>query len=307
MKLNRMRRREGGVVDRRSAGPTGGGGGLSFPGSGGGGGGGFPVGKGGGIGVGVILVIVALIVLPRLFGGGNGFGDALSPFDNAGTVGAGSDVQVDPTDPTGQFVDAVADDVQTSWDDIFTRAGLTYQDTVVVLFRGSTGTGCGVGSASTGPFYCPADRKVYLDTSFFKELEQRFGAGGDFAEAYVIAHEIGHHVQTLRGINGQVQEQSRAHPDQANDLSVRLELQADCFAGVWARSAQGAGILEPGDIEEGLNAAASIGDDRIQEATTGRIDPESFTHGTSAQRVQWLRTGIQVGNPDACDTFSGEI
>ena len=306
MKLNRMRRREGGVVDRRSAGPTGGGG-LSFPGLGGGGGGGFPVGRGGGIGVGVILVIVALIVLPKLLGGGNGFGDALSPFDGAGTVGAGSDVQVDPTDPTGRFVDAVADDVQTSWDDVFTRAGLTYQDTVVVLFRGSTGTGCGVGSASTGPFYCPADRKVYLDTSFFKELEQRFGAGGDFAEAYVIAHEIGHHVQNLLGINGQVQEQSRAHPDQANDLSIRLELQADCFAGVWARSAQGAGILEPGDIEEGLNAAASIGDDRIQEATRGRIDPESFTHGTSAQRVQWLRTGIQVGNPDACDTFSGDL
>ena len=307
MKLNRMRRREGGVVDRRSAGPTGGAGGLSFPGPGGGGSGGLPVGRGGGIGIGVILVIVALIVLPRLFGGGDGFGDALSPFDNAGTVGAGSDVQVDPTDPTGQFVDAVADDVQTSWNDIFPQTGLTYQDTVVVLFRGSTGTGCGVGSASTGPFYCPADRKVYLDTSFFKELEQRFGAGGDFAEAYVIAHEIGHHVQTLLGINGQVQEQSRAHPDQANDLSVRLELQADRFAGVWARSAQGAGILEPGDIEEGLNAAASIGDDRIQEATTGRIDPESFTHGTSAQRVQWLRTGIQVGNPDACDTFSGDI
>jgi uncharacterized protein len=249
LKLNKMRRRQGGVVDRRSAGPAGGGGGLSFPGLGGGGG--FPMGKGGGVGIGVILVIVALIVLPKLFGGENGFGVALSPFGDAGTVGAGSDTQVDPTDPTGRFVDAVADDIQTSWDDIFSRAGLTYQDTAVVLFRGSTSTGCGVGSAATGPFYCPADRKVYLDASFFKELEQRFGAGGDFAEAYVIAHEIGHHVQTLLGINAQVQGQSQAHPDQANDLSVRLELQADCFAGVWARSAQGAGILEPGDVEEG--------------------------------------------------------
>ena len=301
MRLNKLRRRQGGVIDRRAAGPTGGGGGgFPMP------GGGFPLGKGGGIGLGVVLLLLAVIVLPRILGGGGGLGDALTPFDGTGTGGAtGSDVQVDPTDPTGKFVDAVADDVQTSWDLAFRRAGLTYEDTAVVLFRGRTSTGCGPGSAATGPFYCPADRKVYLDTSFFKELEQRFGAGGDFAEAYVIAHEIGHHVQNLLGINAQVQQESQQHPDRANDLSVRLELQADCFAGVWARSAQGAGILEPGDLEEGLNAAASIGDDRIQRMAGQRVAPDRFTHGSSEQRVTWFRRGLESGDVNACNTFGG--
>ncbi len=306
MKLNKLRRREGGVVDRRGAGGSlaSGGSGFRMP------GGSLPGGRGGGIGLGVVLVVLAVILLPRILGGDGGFGDlggALSPFDGSGTSSAGSDTQVDPTDPTGAFVDAVTDDIQTSWADSFRRAGLTYEDTVVVLFREQTSTGCGPGSASTGPFYCPADRKVYLDASFFKELEQRFGASGDFAEAYVIAHEIGHHVQNLLGISDKVDQLVRDHPDQANELSVRLELQADCFAGVWGRSAQAAGILEAGDVEEGLNAAAAIGDDRIQSSTGGRIDPESFTHGTSEQRATWLRTGIQIGNPDACDTFSNDI
>jgi predicted metalloprotease len=271
-------------------------------------GGGFPVGRGG-IGIGAILLIVlAVLVLPRLLGSG-GLGDVVGgSLDGFGDAGAAQPAPtgpgVDPTDPTGAFVDAVADDVQFVWDDIFTRAGETYEPTKVVLFSGTTSSACGQASAATGPFYCPADRLVYLDASFFRELEDRFGASGDFAEAYVIAHEIGHHVQTLLGINGRVQQRSRDDPSLANELSVRLELQADCFAGVWGRSAQAAGILEPGDVEEGLNAASAIGDDRIQASTSGRIDPESFTHGTSEQRRTWLRTGIQVGNPDACDTFS---
>jgi predicted metalloprotease len=306
MKLNKLRRRQGGVVDRRSSGGSAsmGGSGFRLP------GGSLPGGRGGGIGLSVVLVLLAVVLLPKLLGGDGELGDiggALAPFDGSGPATGSSDTQVDPTDPTGAFVDAVTDDIQTSWADAFQRAGLTYEDTVVVLFRSRTSTGCGPGSASTGPFYCPADRKVYLDASFFKDLENRFGASGDFAEAYVIAHEIGHHVQNLLGISGKVDQLAREDPERANDLSVRLELQADCFAGVWGRSAQAAGILEPGDVEEGLNAAASIGDDRIQASTGGRIDPESFTHGTSEQRATWLRTGIQVGDPDACDTFSNDV
>jgi len=254
------------------------------------------------------LIVLAVLILPRCLASG-GLGDIIGgSLDGFGGAGPAQPVPtgpgVDPTDPTGAFVDAVADDVQFVWDDVFSRAGKTYEATKVVLFTGSTSSACGQASAATGPFYCPADRLVYLDTSFFRELEQRFGASGDFAEAYVIAHEIGHHVQTLLGINGRVQRQSQDDPSLANELSVRLELQADCFAGVWGRSAQAAGILEPGDVEEGLDAASAIGDDRIQGSTSGRIDPESFTHGTSEQRRTWLRTGIQVGNPDACDTFS---
>jgi uncharacterized protein len=300
MKLNRLRRRSGGVIDRRDqAGPSTLGGGLSSGRS-------FPIPIGGGLSIGTVILLLVVLGGFWLFSGGGGpLGDALAPFQDAGTAPAGDPgPQVDPQDPTGQFVDAVLDDVQVAWADLFERSGLTYEPTSVVLFTGTTQSGCGVASESTGPFYCPADRLVYLDTSFFKELERRFGAPGDFAQAYVIAHEVGHHVQTLLGINAEVQRQAREDPSLANELSVRQELQADCFAGVWGRSAQAAGILEPGDVEEGMQAASAIGDDRIQSSTGGRIDPESFTHGTSEQRSTWLRTGIQVGNPDACDTFS---
>ena len=302
MRFRKLRRREGGIVDRRGQ-PSGGLGGFriptssarGFP---------FPVGAGG-LSISTLILLVLVVGAFWLCGGENPLGDALSPFRDAGTVGAGGDEpQVDPEDPTGAFVDAVLDDVQVTWIDLFERAGETYEPTSVVLFTGSTQGPCGVASQATGPFYCPADRRIYLDTSFFRELERRFGAPGDFAQAYVIAHEVAHHVQTLLGINAEVQERSRDDPSQANELSVRLELQADCFAGVWGRAAQAAGILEPGDIEEGLNAASAIGDDRIMESTGGRIDPESFTHGTAEERATWLRTGIQVGNPDACDTFS---
>ena len=304
MKLKRMRRMRGGVVDRRGEGPTSGGG---FPGLGGGGGRAFPIPTGkGGVGVGLIIVIVLMFLGgSQLFRGGSGV-PGLDGFGDAGTATTQGDA-IDPTDPTGKFVSAVIDDVQYTWNDIFERSGKTYEPTQVVLFTGRTNTGCGPASSATGPFYCPADRLVYLDTSFFKELERRFGAPGDFAQAYVIAHEVGHHVQTLLGIEQQVRQLQQGDPSRTNELSVRMELQADCFAGVWARAAQAAGILEPGDVEEGLNAAAQIGDDRIQESVNGRSDPETFTHGTAEQRSTWLRTGIQVGNPDACDTFSNDI
>jgi uncharacterized protein len=303
MNLGRLRRRPGGVIDRRGEAPVEGApGGLGFP-----GGGGFPFpNRRGGIGVGaIVLLLIMVFVLPHFLGSSGAQipnADAVNGFPNAG--GSGSTTQVDPTDPMGEFVDEVQDDVQATWEDIFKGAGRTYRPTAVVLFRGSTQTGCGVGSADTGPFYCPIDRRVYLDTGFFKELEQRFGASGDFAEAYVIAHEIGHHVQVLLGISDQVQKAAQQDPSQANELSVRQELQADCFAGVWAYSANQRGVLGPGDLEEGLNAAAAVGDDRIQSSVNGRIDPESFTHGTSEQRVRWLQTGFQSGNPHACDTFT---
>ena len=304
MKLGKLRRRagEGGVIDRRAEGPTGGGAGF----------GGLPIPMGkGGIGIGGLVVLLLLVfVLPRCLGSDGGFGDlggALDPFGADAGAGQGSTQVVDPNDPTAVFVGAVLEDAQFVWTDIFERAGLTYEDTEIVLFRGSTTSGCGPASAATGPFYCPADRLIYLDASFFQELEDRFGAEGDFAEAYVIAHEVGHHIQTLLGTNEEVQRRSQEDPSLRNELSVRLELQADCFAGVWGRSLQSAGILSPGDIEEGMNAAQAIGDDRIQEATTGRIDPESFTHGSAEQRSTWLRTGLQVGNPDACDTFSNPV
>jgi uncharacterized protein len=300
MKLSKLRRRSGGLIDRRGqAGPTAfGGGGLAS--------GRFPLPIGGGLSIGTVILLVVVIGAFWLCSGNGGpLGGALDPFQDAGSVGAGDPgPQVDPQDPTGQFVDAVLDDVQVTWTDLFERAGKTYEPTSVVLFTGTTQSACGVASQATGPFYCPADNLVYLDTSFFKELEKRFGAPGDFAQAYVIAHEVGHHVQTLLGINAEVQQQARDDPSLANELSVRLELQADCFAGVWGRAAQAAGILEPGDVEEGMQAASAIGDDRIQSSTGGRIDPESFTHGTSEQRSTWLGMGIQVGNPDACDTFS---
>ena len=247
MKLKRMRRMKGGVIDRRAEGPTAGG---SFPGLGGGtGGGGFPIPTGkGGIGIALVIVVVLMFLGgSQIFGGGGSDVPGLDQFGGAGTATTQGDA-IDPNDPTGRFVAAVTDDVQYTWNDIFERSGKTYEPTQVVLFRGSTNTGCGQASAATGPFYCPADRLVYLDTSFFKELERRFGAPGDFAQAYVIAHEIGHHVQTLLGIEREVRRLQQEDPSRANELSVRMELQADCFAGVWGRAAQAAGILEPGDV-----------------------------------------------------------
>jgi len=191
------------------------------------------------------------------------------------------------------------------WTQIFDERGARYEPPVLVLFSNATQSACGVGQSAMGPFYCPRDRKVYLDLSFFRELEERFGAPGDFARAYVVAHEVGHHVQTLTGLSDRVSA-AREQEDRAgsNSLSVRQELQADCYAGVWGHYAARQNLLEPGDAEEGLQAAAAIGDDRLQKQSQGRVVPESFTHGSSAQRVEWLRRGLESGKLESCDTFS---
>ena len=297
MKWRKLRRRSGGVIDRR---------GESFPsGSGGRGLGGFPIPVGGGVG-GVILLLVIFFAFQFCAGGGFDIPGTpeLGGADEAPQGESGPGVEGTPA----EVVDAVVDDIQTMWDeDIFRPAGRTYRDTSVVLFTDRTDSGCGAASAATGPFYCPADGLVYLDLGFFRELDRRFGAPGDFAQAYVLAHEVGHHVQTLLGTNEAVQRESRENPSERNELSVRLELQADCYAGVWAASVYARGVLEPGDVDEGLAAAAAVGDDRIQQQTQGRIDPESFTHGTSEQRATWFRTGFESGDPDACDTFDADI
>ena len=297
MKWRKLRRRSGGVIDRR---------GESFPsGSGGRGLGGFPIPVGGGVG-GVILLLVIFFAFQFCAGGGFDIPGTpeLGGADEASQGESGPGVEGTPA----EVVDAVVDDVQTMWDeDIFRPAGRTYRDTSVVLFTDRIDSGCGAASAATGPFYCPADGLVYLDLGFFRELDRRFGAPGDFAQAYVLAHEVGHHVQTLLGTNEAVQRESRENPSERNEFSVRLELQADCYAGVWAASVYARGVLEPGDVDEGLAAAAAVGDDRIQQQTQGRIDPESFTHGTSEQRATWFRTGFESGDPDACDTFDADI
>jgi uncharacterized protein len=217
-----------------------------------------------------------------------------------------------PTDqPTGeserlvQFVSFVLDDVQGVWRREFAESGDQYRPARLVLFTQSTDTGCGFANSEVGPFYCPADETVYLDLDFFRELQRRFGAPGDFAQAYVIAHEIGHHVQHLRGVSDAVHRESQRHPGQANELSIRLELQADCFAGVWGHTTERRELLEAGDLREGLDAAAAVGDDRIQRQATGSTNPETWTHGSSRQRMSWFSKGFDTGDPDACDTFSG--
>jgi uncharacterized protein len=208
-------------------------------------------------------------------------------------------------DEAGRFVDVISGNVDAVWTEMFQRAGQTYEKpAAIVLYDNATGTGCGQGQAAMGPFYCPADRKVYLDLSFWQELETQFGAGGEAARAYVIAHEIGHHVQTLTGAS----ERSRRMGAKGEDSgAVRLELQADCYAGVWvahaARVSGGQVALDPKDIEDGLRAAAAVGDDTIQKRTQGRVVPDAFTHGTADQRMRWFRRGVETGDPDACDTF----
>jgi predicted metalloprotease len=209
-------------------------------------------------------------------------------------------------DPLRDFVSVVLADTEDTWEALFRRMNRVYEHPRLVLFSGAVESACGFAQAAVGPFYCPEDQKLYLDLSFFRDLRDRFGAPGDFAQAYVIAHEVGHHVQTLLGISQEVRgAQRRLSPAQANALSVMQELQADCFAGVWAHHAdQSRQLLEQGDIEEGLNAAAAIGDDRLQRQGRGYVSPESFTHGTSAQRVGWFKRGIESGDVGQCETFS---
>ena len=261
---------------------------------GGGGFGGLPrVGLGG---------IVVLLVLSLIFKR-----DLLTPFLSSGGAG-----QPNPEataeenaaeEPEVQFVSFVLDDAQATWTRILPTLGKQYQPARLVLFRDAINSACGFAQAATGPFYCPLDQRVYIDLGFYQELKTRFGAPGDFAQAYVLAHEIGHHVQELLGTGEQVRRAQQAHPDQANELSVRLELQADCYAGVWGNSTEQRQLLDPGDVEEGIKAAGSVGDDRIQRMSTGRVNPDGFTHGTSEQRVAWFRRGYESGRADACNTF----
>lgn len=256
--------------------------------------GGIAIG-GGGMLVLLLLSAVFGVDLTGLVGGGDG-AVATSPGQAAGPV------QETPEERERvAFVSAVLDSTQQMWTRVLpTVGGTPYRDAKLVLFRGAVQSACGTGQAAMGPFYCPRDEKVYIDLSFYDELRQRFGAPGDFAQAYVIAHELGHHVQHILGIDQEVRRLQQEDPGTANPLSVRLELQADCLAGVWGHEANAQGILEPGDIEEGLNAAAAIGDDRL---SGGQVSMDSFTHGSSAQRVTWLRKGLESGDPNACDTF----
>jgi predicted metalloprotease len=288
MRLDDLRPTEN-IDDRRGQG------GFSF----GGGGGGLAIGGGG-------IVSVVVVILALLFGFDPG-----QIIDPSGPADPQSQVQGAP--PTGQVTNQeafslsarIVGSTEEEWSAIFAQHGRRYQPAVFTPYDYATDTaGCGVGQAAMGPFYCPADGRVYIDLQFFRELDQRFGAPGDFAQAYVIAHEVGHHVQQQLGISQQAERYMRGGGPQANQVSVMMELQADCFAGVWANHAnQRHRILETGDVEEGLRAASAVGDDTLQEAQGRRSAPDSFTHGSAAQRMQWFQVGLQSGDPDRCDTF----
>jgi predicted metalloprotease len=258
----------------------------------------------GGLAIGGGLGTLLVVVLALIFG-----------VDPRQLLSGGSDYQPAPATQTGRapgqqdemsrFVRRVLASTEDVWGDLFGQAGRSYRQPTLVLFDGQTDTACGTGSAAVGPFYCPGDERVYIDLSFYDELRQRFRAPGDFAQAYVIAHEVGHHVQNLLGTSDKVTAmQRRAGEAQANQLSVRLELQADCYAGVWGYYAQRRGQLEPGDVEEALRAASAIGDDRLQMQSRGYVVPDSFTHGSSEQRVRWFRQGFDAGDMRRCDTFN---
>jgi predicted metalloprotease len=285
-------RRSGNIEDRRGMGG----------GFGGGGGGGF---RGGGLGIGGLIIVGLLAwatgIDPRIILGG------IEMVQGPGSQQVQEGKQGAPTDATGSggFVSAVLGSTEDVWKQIFQQNGQTYKEPRLVLFEHQTPSACGMGQAAMGPFYCPPDQRVYLDTEFFQEMESRFNSPGDFASAYVVAHEVGHHVQNLMGIMDKVQqERERASRSESNALSVRTELQADCFAGVWAFHAKQS--LDAGDIEEALNAATAIGDDNIQKQQQGRVAPDNFTHGSSAQRVKWFKTGFDSGQVRDCNTFAAK-
>jgi predicted metalloprotease len=277
-----------------SLGRGGGGGGLPLP-------GGLVKGGGGLIG---LLIIAAVIFLPKLLGGGlGGTGSSLTPAaDQQGTQGSAESCSTE----LEQVLCGAVNDVSEYWITAMPAAfDREYEEAPTVFFSGYTNTGCGQASAQTGPFYCPLDGRVYFDLDFLTQLQETFDATGDLAAQYIVAHEYGHHVQNLLGINEQMRQAQQSDPSRANQYSVALELQADCFAGAWADSVRDRGLFEsPQEIEEALNAAAAVGDDRIQQKTQGRVDPESFTHGTSAQRVEWFQRGYTTGDPNRCTTFS---
>ena len=272
----------------------------------GGGGGGFPGGGGAKLGCGsIVLVLIGALV----------FG--LDPAQMLGTISEVQQQQQPSPDSRAAPTDATAiceanaysleacnalDSLNRTWQPLFERADIAFDQPTLNFFTGGTRTGCGAAQSAMGPFYCPADRGIYIDTSFYDQLDRQLGARGDFARYYVIAHEYGHHVQSLLGLDRKVRNAQQQNPSQANALSVRMELQADCYAGVWA--GKHANLIEPGDMEEGMTAASAIGDDALMRGAGRSVSPESFTHGSSAQRMQWLRRGIETGNEDACDTFN---
>lgn len=274
------------IEDRRDEGDSGGGG-FQF--------GGMHIGLGGA----VVLLVLSLLFKQNFFAllGGGGPG--------ATRVASQPNPAKDAAEkPLVQFVSFVLDDTQHNWEQILPeQSGKQYRHAKLVLFRNYTQSGCGSAESATGPFYCPEDEKVYIDLGFYDELKQRFGAPGEFAQAYVLAHEVGHHVQKLLGIEAKVRRLQEQNPRQQNPLSVRMELQADCLAGVWAHSTQQRGLLESGDVESALGAAAAVGDDRLQKMARGHVSPETFTHGSSQQRMSWFRKGLDNGSIAACNTF----
>jgi predicted metalloprotease len=271
---------------------------------GGGGGGGFGFGRGPTIGCGgaIILLVLSLLTGKNFFTFFDGSGGGAVQQAPAGQQQPPAQESAEEKQAR-EFVTFVLNDTQDTWTKVMEGEGVPYRRAKLVLFRDGVQSGCGNASSQAGPFYCPSDEKVYIDLAFYDELRQRFGAPGDFAQAYVIAHEIGHHVQNILGIAPRVHDAMERNPRQANDLSVRMELQADCFAGVWGHSTDQRKILESGDVEEGLNAAAAIGDDRLQQQAGRNVNPESFTHGSSAQRQEWFQRGFQSGRIADCDTF----
>ena len=270
----------------------------------GGGGGGFRMGGGMGLGGLVLMLVLSLVFGRNLFDGGS---PEAVPTQSTGEVGA-------PVSETASEAESrelstwVLNNAQARWAQLLPQAfNQQYRDARLVFFRQVVQSGCGTAQSAMGPFYCPLDERAYIDLGFYDELRERFGAPGDFAQAYVLAHELGHHVQNVLGTSNRVRELQERRRDQANALSVRLELQADCFAGVWANGIRAEGRLDAGDVEEGLGAAAAVGDDRLQRQSAGSVNPESFTHGTSEQRMTWFRRGFENGDPRNCDTFAGGI
>jgi uncharacterized protein len=280
------------VEDRRDeSGEGGGGGGFGF--------GGIHLGIGG-----TIIVLLLSLVFKRDFFALLGGGQSVVPNQTQRQVGQERDTQRDAAEQsTVQFVSFVFNDVQKTWTGILQQRGVAYRHAKLVLYRDLTSSGCGRAESATGPFYCPEDEKVYIDLSFYDELRQRFGAPGQFAQAYVLAHELGHHVQNLLGIDRKVRGLQEQNSGAAPALSVRMELQADCFAGIWAKSTDQRHLLEAGDVESALDAAAAVGDDRLQRTATGHVSPDSFTHGSSAQRTEWFQKGLNEGTIEACNTF----
>jgi len=278
----------GDIEDRRDQ--SGGGGGFGF--------GGMRLGLGGLL----LLFVLSLIFKQNFFallGGGGG------PATGSAAISRPDPARDEAEKPLVQFVSFVLDDTQKTWDQLLPQqANTPYRHAKLVLFRDYTDSACGGAESATGPFYCPGDEKVYIDLGFYDELKRRFGAPGEFAQAYVLAHEVGHHVQKIVGIESKVRQFQRQNPGAVNATSVKMELQADCFAGVWAHSTQQRGLLEQGDVQSALGAAAAVGDDHIQQMARGRVQPETFTHGTSQQRMDWFNRGLNSGSISACNTFA---